>query len=347
MKTRIISVHPKKPDRKKIEKAAAILRKGGIVGFPTETVYGLGAGIFSSSAIKKLFKAKGRPNDNPLIVHIASKKQLKALVTEVPPVAVKLMKKFWPGPLTLILYKSDLVPSSITAGLKTVAVRMPAHPVARALIRQANMPVAAPSANRSGKPSPTDAGHVLDDLNHRVDCILDGGASIVGLESTVLDLTSKPYMVLRPGAITVKEIRKIIGTVKVYPSRRGTGRQLDRVKSPGMKYRHYAPKARLFLWEGRPNRIRTVAQRNAASLLRQKQKVALVTTDLSYCVSGIQNVLMGSTAAEVGRNLYLVLRMLDREKTDVILAVGFEEKKVGLAVMNRLRKAADRYSVLL
>ncbi len=277
MKTEILKVDRKKPDLRKISHAAEIIRNGGLVAFPTETVYGLGADALNSKAVKKIFNAKKRPANDPIIVHVYSTKQVKKISEEIPNNAETLMKKFWPGPLTLILKKSKIVPKEVTSGLDTVAVRMPSHPVARALIRFAKTPIAAPSANLFGKTSPTKAVHVKDDLNGRIDVILDGGSTNIGVESTVLDLTSRVPTLLRPGGINLEELRKILGKVQVHPTAKAEKRKIKVMKSPGMMYRHYAPNADVVIFEyGKNNDVKI------KKILREykdkDKKVALVLT---------------------------------------------------------------------
>ncbi len=305
--------------------AAAILKSGGICAFPTETVYGLGASAFDEAAVAKIFKAKGRPQDNPLIVHVADMAQLQDICT-VTPLAKKLMTRFWGGPLTLILPKSDKIPLSVTAGLPTVAVRMPSHPVANALIRLAGLPIAAPSANLSGKPSPTRAAHVLADMEGRADCIIDGGDCLWGVESTVLDVTVTPPAILRPGAVTREELEEEIGAV-VF----GTGESAP--KSPGMKYTHYAPKAPVFIAEGE-NAAERIVQ--VASAYKRPGLLRYGEGELSLPVT----ISAGHTAAEYAARLFYALRAFDEAGADVIFAIPPKEGGMGDAVRNRLFKAA-------
>ncbi|KAB2879217.1 threonylcarbamoyl-AMP synthase [bacterium] len=337
MKTVILTIDSKVPEPRLIRQAAAYLQQGELVAFPTETVYGLGANALSSKAIRKIFKAKGRPSDNPLIIHIADKKQLYALAKSVPPSAEKLIRKFWPGPLTIVFKKSDVVPSEISAGLNTVAIRLPKHKIARELIRGCGFPLAAPSANCSGKPSPTDAAHVIHDLNSRIACVIDGGPTLVGLESTVIDLTKKVPVILRPGKITQNEIRKIIGNVTLHPTVR-SNRKIVSVTSPGMKYRHYAPKAKLKIIRGNTEavekKVRSIVHRSAA------KNIAVLVTDRNRIFRNVSNVFIGSSAQQIAKNLFRVLRRMDDKKIELILIESLPEDGFGLAVMNRLKKAA-------
>lgn len=319
-----IKVNPHSFSDEQILPAAAILQSGGICAFPTETVYGLGANAFDETAIRKIFEAKGRPQDNPLIVHISDRAQLSDLCT-VSSLAETLMDHFWGGPLTLILPKKERVPMACTAGLPTVAVRMPSHPVAEALIRLSGLPIAAPSANLSGKPSPTRAAHVITDMEGRADCIIDGGDCMWGVESTVLDLTVSPPAILRPGAVTREEISEVIGPV-IY----GTGS--DAPKSPGMKYTHYAPDAPVFMAEGpdAPKRILEAAKNY------QRPGVLYYRTT----VPGLPiSICAGNTAAEYAARLFYALRSFDEMGADVIFAMPPEADGIGEAVLNRLRKS--------
>ncbi|RXJ02711.1 threonylcarbamoyl-AMP synthase [Anaerobacillus alkaliphilus] len=319
-----------------IEEAAMWIRENEVVAFPTETVYGLGANAYSEEAVAKIFQAKGRPSDNPLIVHIASVVQLERLVDEIPLHAKILIDAFWPGPLTLVLNKGEGIAENVTAGLSTVAVRMPDHPVALAIISEADLPIAAPSANVSGKPSPTLAAHVLSDLNGKIAGIVDGGPTGVGLESTVLDCTTEVPMILRPGGVTREQLEKVIGNVVVDPALEDDGQA---PKSPGVKYKHYAPQAKLFLVDG----TAAFLQEQVENAKAAGKKVGVLTT-----IEGVPNyqadvVLPSGTAtdlATVAQHLYEVLRKFDEYDLDVIYSETFSEEAVGKAIMNRLTKAA-------
>lgn len=322
-----------KASSRTIAQAAAILRDGDLVAFPTETVYGLGADAFNPQAVAKIFKAKGRPSDNPLIVHIASKKDLMLVVRSVPPFARLLIDRFWPGPLTLVLPKTGLVPKMATGGLDTVAVRMPDHPAALALIRAAKTPIAAPSANRSGRPSPTSARHVQLDLEGRIDAILDGGPSRGGVESTVLDVTGKIPIILRPGQITPEQVEQVVGPVIVHSDHAHNPRL---VRSPGMKYRHYAPRAKLILVEGNPKRV----QGHIDRYRHQKKKVGVLAFHHRYRADNAHYY--GRNLRAIARDLFAILREFDGKKMDVIFCETLPKKGLGLAIMDRLGRAAGR-----
>lgn len=315
------------PGRRSILAAAGIIRRGGLVAFPTETVYGLGASAVDRRAVKEIFKAKGRPADNPLIVHVAGLEQLKGVAASIPRSAEALMRRFWPGPLSLVLPRSDCLPPEVSAGLPTVAVRMPAHPAALGLIRAAGAPIAAPSANRSGRPSPTTPAHVIEDLAGRIDAVLGGGICTVGLESTVLDLSGGRPVILRPGGISKEQLETALG-VRVAEAR---GCKRGAPHSPGMKYRHYAPRAPLILVTGdpikRPALIKSLAQHYRGKGLLVKSLTVPPGPD-------------GLRLA--AKSLFPALRRFDAQGADLILAEGIALKGLGNAVMNRLRKAAAR-----
>ena len=321
-------------DEMKISVAAKLILDGKLVAFPTETVYGLGADALNGEAVKRIFEAKGRPADNPLIIHIAEFEDLKRLTREIPEEARLLAKRFWPGPLTLILPRREEVPNVTTGGLDTVAVRMPAHPIALALIRASTM-IAAPSANISGKPSPTLAEHVVDDFYGRIEAIIDGGETKVGVESTVLDLTSERPTLLRPGGLPLEDIERVISEVEIHPAVRG--KLVNVAKAPGMKYRHYSPNAQVVVVEGPRERVRA----RIAELVEQYHSKGLhVGVMATEETEADEFFYLGNTTEEVARNIFRALRELDKRGVDVIIAEGIEERGLGLAVMNRLRKAA-------
>ncbi|PGE35262.1 L-threonylcarbamoyladenylate synthase [Bacillus wiedmannii] len=319
-----------------LQEAAKLLRENEAIAFPTETVYGLGANAMNDEAIAKIFEAKGRPSDNPLIVHIGTKSQLDGIVKEIPPVAEKLMEHFWPGPLTIILPRKEGISEKVTAGLNTVGVRMPDHPVALALIEEANVPVAAPSANRSGRPSPTLASHVYEDLNEKIAGIVDGGATGVGVESTVIDCTSEVPTILRPGGITKEQLEAVIGTVSLDPALKD---EKEKPKSPGMKYTHYAPKAPLSIVEGSREFIQLIVDKKK----EEGFKVGVLTTEEyqhGYSADVVLSCGVRSDLASVATKLYDVLRTFDASEVDVIFSESFPNEGIGNAIMNRLTKAA-------
>lgn len=325
-----------------IREAGEIIRSGGLVAFPTETVYGLGGDALNPQSSEKIYRAKGRPSDNPLIVHIADMEKLNAIVREIPDGAQKLADRFWPGPLTMIFHKSDAVPYETTGGLDTVAVRMPVHTVARELIRAAGGYVAAPSANRSGRPSPTVAEYVIEDMDGRIDMVIDGGDVQIGLESTIVDLTVKPPTVLRPGYITGQMLSQVLGgvTEDVTMMRADSGQA---PKAPGMKYRHYAPKGDLTIVDGTEERVVEYINAQVRQQKNNNKKTGVIATDTSllrYCADVCRSVGDRNDETTIARELYRVLREMDDEKTDVIYAESFEAVGLGQAIMNRLLKAA-------
>lgn len=343
-KTVMLKVNPDKPEKEIVLIAAEIIRKGGLAAFPTETVYGLGADALNPKAVASLFEAKKRPLDNPPIIHVANKEDVYRLARCVPAEAELLMKCFWPGPLTLVLKRSEAVPDLTVAGLETVAIRMPKLEVALELIRESEVPIAAPSANLAGRPSPTNAKHVFCDLNGRIDAILDGGPTHVGVESTVLDLSVYPPQVLRPGGITFESLRKVLSEVVLHPFVAAEKEiAFAEIRSPGMKHKHYAPKAELILVEGD---ILAVVEKIKEMLRDYGEKgrgVAILATDETAArYSGVTVKSLGSrfNLEAVAQNLFRLLREFDTEGVDVIIAEGLPADGLGLAVMNRLRKAS-------
>lgn len=327
MKTLILKSSPRA-----IEQAATLLKNGDVVAFPTETVYGLGADAFNPVAVRKIFAAKGRPADDPLIVHVARVADVARLAARIPAVAHKLMNAFWPGPLTLVLPAKKTVPRAVTAGLPTVAVRMPAHPVAAALCKAVG-PIAAPSANTFSKPSPTRAAHVYADLRGKIPLILDGGSTDIGVESTIVSLAGTPTL-LRPGKITVEQLKHFLPRLKIVTQ----VKQSQKPLAPGMKYRHYAPRTQVMLV------LKPSAKRVQALIAREQEKgrrVGLLCTG-RYHVTADKVIVIGKTPEDAAKNLFNALRWLDAQGLDVIIAEGFPEKGFGLAVMNRLRRAASR-----
>ncbi len=335
-------------DRRRLEEAAQIIRRGGLVAFPTETVYGLGANALDAKAAAKIYAAKGRPSDNPLIAHVSSLEEIRPLVSEIPDMGRRLAEAFWPGPMTLVFPKSDLVPHGTTGGLDTVAVRMPSDPVAAELIRLSGVPIAAPSANTSGRPSPTTAEHVLQDMDGRIDAILDGGPVGIGLESTIVDVTETVPVLLRPGAITMEMLRSKVGEVLVDPAILGPLSPDVHPKAPGMKYRHYAPKADLTLIEGESRAVVETINRLAAEKLAEGKRVGIICTDetaQAYPIGMVRSIGVRSQEETVAHNLYAVLREFDDLEAEYIFSEGFSQDHLGRAIMNRLNKAAG-YHIL-
>lgn len=326
-----------------IKTAADIIAGGGLVAFPTETVYGLGGDAFDVNASARIYEAKGRPSDNPLIVHIAALEDLYSLTDNVPEKALALAKEFWPGPLTMIVDKKSCVPDTVTGGLSTVAVRLPSHKVARDLIKASGTFVAAPSANLSGRPSPTRAEHVIEDLSGRVDMIIDGGDIEIGLESTIVDLTEDVPVILRPGYITMEMIEDVIGDVRLDKALMTGVSDGVAPKAPGMKYRHYAPKAELTIIEGERdkviNRINSFVEEGRG---RNRKVGVMLTTETYDMVDADVKISLGSgdSNEEIARNLFATLREFDETGVDVIYSEGFGDNGLGQAVMNRLLKAA-------
>ena len=332
-----------KTTEEELSEAAAILKKGGLVAFPTETVYGLGADALNEEAARKIYAAKGRPSDNPLIAHIAKKEDIEPLVREIPEAGKKLMDAFWPGPLTLIFPKSGRVPKGTTGGLDTVAVRMPSDPVARRLIELAGTPVAAPSANTSGRPSPTTAEHVRQDMDGRIEMIVDGGPVGIGVESTIVDVTGEIPMVLRPGAITMEMLKKCVGAVEIDPAILGPVSQDFKPKAPGMKYRHYAPKADLTIVSGETEDVVQAINRMAAERESEGLSVGIICTDETralYPRGVVRSMGVRARQETIAHNLYAVLREFDDLNADVIYSESFEGGELSQAIMNRLCKAA-------
>ena len=324
--TKFIEINPEKIDKELIGEAAEIIKSGGLVAFPTETVYGLGANALDLGAVLKIFKAKNRPADNPLIVHVSSLEMLNEVAMAVPEIAKKLIKKHWPGPLTLVLKKSAKVPNEVTCGLDSVAVRMPSNKIALELIKMSQVPIAAPSANLSKSPSPTRASHVFDDMNGRIDVIIDGGECNIGLESTVLDVSGNIPRLLRPGKVSMEELEKFIGKIETTFS-------ADKPASPGMKYKHYSPKAVLFLLK------KSDVTKKFEQLKNQNKKVAVfvfddfrLDADFYYCFNKDFNLM--------AKELFNLFRMADSKNFDAIIVEEVEEKGLGRAIMNRLKKAA-------
>ena len=342
IKTEMIKINPQAIDDEAIARAGEILKKGGLVAFPTETVYGLGGDATNPDASHKIYSAKGRPSDNPLIVHITNMKALEEIVAQAPQAAYTLAERFWPGPLTMIFQKNDRIPYETTGGMDTVAVRMPSDPIARALIDASTGYIAAPSANTSGRPSPTQAEHVAQDLTGKIDMIIDGGPVNIGLESTIVDLTEDVPMILRPGYITLEMLQEVLGEVRVDPGL--IAADSDRKpKAPGMKYRHYAPKADLKVVEGETDAVVQKINRLSEELTAQKKSVGIIATEETkdQYRQGIVISIGGRDDEEaIARHLYGSLRQFDELGVDAIFSESFATAGMGQAIMNRLLKAA-------
>lgn len=345
METKLVKIEENSDNRKMIEEAGKIIREGGLVAFPTETVYGLGGDALNKNSSGKIYKAKGRPSDNPLIVHIADWEALAGIVKKIPASAEILAQRFWPGPLTMILEKSEAVPKETTGGLETVAVRMPNHKTALAFIKAAGGYVAAPSANTSGKPSPTVAKYVYEDMHGKIEMILDGGLVGIGLESTIVDLTSEIPTVLRPGYITKEMLEEVLEEVLVDQTILN-GDCKEAPKAPGMKYRHYSPKGELTIIAGNPeavcNRINELIDEKEAL----GETVGVIATDETknqYHAKIIKSVGKRLDEQSIARNLYQILREFDDENVTFIYSEGFSTDGMGQAIMNRLLKAAGHH----
>ena len=334
-------------NRKIIQTAGDILKQGGLVAFPTETVYGLGADALNEMAAHKIYEAKGRPSDNPLIVHITNMKDLEKVAEMIPDQARKVAEKYWPGPLTMIFEKTDIVPYGTTGGLDTVAVRMPSEETARAVIDAGGGFIAAPSANTSGRPSPTTAQHVEEDLAGRIDMIIDGGAVQIGVESTILDMTVTPPMILRPGAVTKEMLEELIGEVAVDRALISPESK-EPPKAPGMKYRHYAPKADLSIVEGPMELVIEAINRMARERMSGGYKVGIIGTEetvLRYRADCVKSIGTRADESTIASHLYAILREFDDEQVDYIYSESFATGGIGSAIMNRLLKAAGHHVI--
>ena len=351
MKTIIIK------DLENFHEAVQIIRNGGLVAAPTETVYGLCANALNETAVNNIFKAKGRPNDNPLIIHIADLNMLYELVREVSPTAKLLIDKFWPGPLTLIFKTKDIVPHAVTAGLDTVAIRFPSHPLMQKLIKDSGLPIAAPSANTSGKPSPTNASRVIEDMAGKIDCIIDGASSEYGVESTIVDTTSEIPTVLRPGGITYEMLESIVGEIVIDPAISHKLKEGEQPKAPGMKYTHYSPNAEVFIIKN-SSAYSGISHHNMfgnLDNLREKltnlvqtgheagKKIGILATDETQHLFKADLVLSLGTEKDlftVSAHLFEMLRRFDDEQIDIVYSLAFPKEGIGAAIMNRLEKSA-------
>ncbi|HIZ65234.1 MAG TPA: threonylcarbamoyl-AMP synthase [Candidatus Blautia pullicola] len=349
MNTKVVTVDKKNPDNEALQEAGEILKRGGLVAFPTETVYGLGGDGLNPDSSRKIYAAKGRPSDNPLIIHIADMDSLGKLVTQVPGKARKLAERFWPGPLTMIFQKSREVPYETTGGLESVAVRMPSHPVALALIRAGGGYVAAPSANTSGRPSPTKAEHVVEDLQGKIEMIVDGGDVGIGLESTIVDFTEEIPVILRPGYVNQSMIEEVIGPVRMDKGLLITDEKV-KPKAPGMKYRHYAPKAQLTIVEGNERQVADYINEQCRRLAEKGKKAGVIAareTSSLYQGAVVKSIGSRQEEEEIARHLFAILRDFDQEDVDCIYSEAFQTPKMGPAIMNRLLKAAGHHMISL
>lgn len=344
MKTIISKIDVNNINVEELKKQAELLKEGKTVIFPTETVYGLGANALDENAVKKIYEAKGRPSDNPLIVHIYDREEVRDLAKDISDKAEIVMDKFWPGPITIILNKKDIVPNTTSGGLDTVAIRMPSHKIARELIKQSGLPIAAPSANISGRPSPTKGNHVKEEMDGRVSGIVLGGNCDFGLESTVLDLTGEVPMILRPGSITKENLEEVLGEVLVDPSLLKK-EDNKKAKAPGMKYTHYSPDADVYIVSGSDkdviNKINQIIRENSENGI----KSGVMCVEKNKEVYEGEVISLGNTLEEVGSNLFDVLREMDKRNVDIVYSEAFEMTGVGQAIMNRLLKSAG-YKVI-
>ena len=351
MITRLMDVSREPLDMTLIKQAAEILKSGGLVAYPTETVYGLGGDAADKEASRKIYAAKGRPSDNPLIVHIASFSQLEDITVNLPKTAKLLADAFWPGPLTMVCNKNQVIPYETTGGLDTVAVRMPNNPVALALIKESGCMIAAPSANTSGRPSPTKASHVYEDLSGKIDAILDGGPVDIGLESTIVDLTEDVVTILRPGFINMDMLKAVVGQARMDPgivfNDKGTTSGA-KPKAPGMRYKHYAPKGDLTIVDGEEDKVVSTINQLAAEATDKGSKVGIIATSETADGYGIGQVLIIGDRADEGsiaHNLYDILRQFDDLDVDIIYSESFSTPRMGQAIMNRLLKAAGQKTI--
>ena len=347
METKVAIIKDINTDIRFIEEAGKVIRNGGTVAFPTETVYGLGANALDDEAVRKIFIAKGRPQDNPLIIHVSTK-EISELVKDVPEVAQKIIDKFWPGPLTVILEKKDIIPNVTSANLNTIGIRMPNSEIALKLIELAERPIAAPSANISGRPSPTEVERCVEDLNGRVDYIIGGESSDIGVESTIVDCTVNPPLVLRPGGITLEMLKEINPEIELDKALKSKPNDDFKPKAPGMKYKHYAPNAHLKIIKGKNEKTIEIINEIVENYIEKGNYIAILTTNENLNKFNNGKVIsLGSEndLKEIAKNLFEALRKCDDLGVQYILCQGFEENGVGLAIMNRLNKAAG-YDIL-
>lgn len=350
MDTKYYKIDINNIDQAQMKEAGALIAAGELVAFPTETVYGLGGDALHPDAAKKIYEAKGRPSDNPLIVHIAEVGDLDRVGRDIPPQAKKLADAFWPGPLTMIVWKKEEVPFATTGGLNTVAVRMPDHPVALELIRQSGKLIAAPSANTSGRPSPTEASHVMGDLEGRIAMVLDGGPVGIGIESTIIDLTEPVPMILRPGYITPEMLADVLGEEVIMDPGIIAADDTTKPKAPGMKYKHYAPKADMIIVDGEQDAVIQKINALTAEAQNTGKKVAVIATEETkdvYKADVVLNIGAREDEDSIARHMYKILRDCDKLEVEVIFSESFKTPRIGQAIMNRLLKAAAHQVVHL
>lgn len=347
MKTEYVDLRDDKDINGGLYRAAQIIKNGGLVAFPTETVYGLGANGLDENAVPKIYEAKGRPSDNPLILHISEFDEIKNIVKEIPDIAVILADEFWPGPLTMVFKKSNIVPYRTTGGLESVAVRVPSNKIAREFIKMAGVPVAAPSANSSGRPSPTKASHVLEDLDGKIDMVIDGGTVDIGLESTIVDVTGEVPVILRPGFITEEMLSEAIGRVQIDQAVKNLSPDKDlKPKAPGMKYRHYAPQGKMTIYKGNLEKVVKVINEEIAK--SEGKKTAVLATDETkryYKADIVISLGSREDCESIAHNLFDALRSFDDMGAEIIFSEGFDESRLGFAIMNRLHKSAG-YNIM-
>lgn len=347
MKTEYVDLREGKDIKEGVKKAAEIIKRGGLVAFPTETVYGLGANGLDENAVPKIYEAKGRPSDNPLILHISKLDEIEDIVKEIPKSALILAEEFWPGPLTMVFKKSERIPYRTTGGLESVAIRMPSNKIARELIKAAGVPIAAPSANSSGRPSPTKAAHVIYDLDGKIDMVIDGGEVDIGIESTIVDVTGEVPVILRPGFITEKMLSEAIGRVEIDEVVKSLNPDKDlKPKAPGMKYRHYAPRGKMTIYKGSHSKVVERINEEISKLEGKKTGVLATDETKSYYRADII-ISLGSRedGESIAHNLFDALRKFDDEDVEFIYSEGFDENKLGFAIMNRLHKSAG-YNII-
>ena len=347
MKTEYVDLREGKDIKEGVKKAAEIIKRGGLVAFPTETVYGLGANGLDENAVPKIYEAKGRPSDNPLILHISKLDEIEDIVKEIPKSALILAEEFWPGPLTMVFKKSERIPYRTTGGLESVAIRMPSNKIARELIKAAGVPIAAPSANSSGRPSPTKAAHIIYDLDGKIDMVIDGGEVDIGIESTIVDVTGEVPVILRPGFITEKMLSEAIGRVEIDEVVKSLSPDKDlKPKAPGMKYRHYAPRGKMTIYKGSHSKVVERINEEISKLEGKKTGVLATDETKSYYRADII-ISLGSRedGESIAHNLFDALRKFDDDDVEFIYSEGFDENKLGFAIMNRLHKSAG-YNII-